>query len=83
MIMVGDKAPEKPLKKARLVLTRYSSNSPDFDGLVSSFKHVIDGLVDAGVIQNDKFENIGAPEYVWEKCGRRAGKITVEVFESL
>lgn len=81
VLMVGDKTPEKPLKKAKVSLTRHSSSSPDFDGLVSSFKHVLDGLIDAGVILNDRFENIGAPEYVWEKSGRRAGKITIEVWE--
>lgn len=81
VMMVGDKCPEKPLKKARLILTRHSSSNPDFDGLVSSFKAPIDGLVDAGVIENDRFENIGAPEYVWQKTGRRGGKITIEVLE--
>lgn len=70
----------KPLEKARLVLTRYSSTSPDADGLVSGFKHVIDGLVKAGVLANDKFTNIGMPDYRWEKCKKGQGKIRVEVY---
>lgn len=78
---IGHRRPPKPLKKAKITLTRHSSVSPDFDGLVSSFKHILDGLIDAKVIQNDKFENIGAPEYVWEKTGRRAGRVTIEVLE--
>ena len=36
---------EQPLEKAHLRLTRFSSIEPDPDGLVISFKHVIDGLV--------------------------------------
>lgn len=73
--------PDKPLAKARLTLTRFSSSCPDSDGLVSSFKHVIDGLVEAGVLVNDKFENIGMPVYQWEKCPPRKGFVRVMVEE--
>ena len=73
------KRPERPLQKAKLTLVRHSSMPPDFDGLVSGFKHVIDGLIDAQVIVNDKFENIGQPEYRWEKAPQRNGFITVKV----
>jgi hypothetical protein len=73
------KKPPSPLQKARLTLTRWSSVRPDHDGLVSSFKHVIDGLVDAGVLVNDKFENIGQPDYRWEKAPQGKGFITVVV----
>lgn len=67
------------LYKAKLTLTRYSSVSPDPDGLVSSFKHVIDGLVLGGVIVNDRFENISMPDYRWVKCKPKEGKIHVVV----
>ena len=73
--------PPKPLQKARLILIRASSSSPDADGLVSSFKHVIDGLVKASILVNDKFENIGMPEYKWEKVPKNQGKIKVKVEE--
>lgn len=73
--------PEHALFKAKLTLTRYSSKEIDYDGLVSSFKHVIDGLVEAGVLVNDKLENIGVPVYKWEKCSPKAGHITVRVEE--
>lgn len=73
--------PSKPLAKAKLVLTRFSSRSPDFDGLVSGFKHCIDGLKEAGIILDDKFDNIGQPEYKWEKVGPRNGKVIIEVYE--
>lgn len=68
-----------PLKKAQLILTRVSAVSPDSDGLVSSFKWVIDGLVRAGVLVNDGYGNIGMPEYRWEKGSRGQGKIRVVV----
>lgn len=71
--------PPEPLAKAKLTLTRLSSTEPDFDGLVSSFKHVIDGLIAAGIIENDKTENIGRPDYLWERGKRGEGKIRVRV----
>ena len=73
--------PLKPLSKARLVLTRYSSSEPDADGLVSSFKHILDGLVEAGVLENDRRANIGMPDYRWEKCKPKQGRVRVEVEE--
>lgn len=71
----------KPLARAKLTLTRHSSAEPDFDGLVSGFKHVIDGLIEVGVIANDKRENIGIPDYQWIKCARNEGKIEIIVEE--
>ena len=73
------KRPTTPLTKAHLILTRCSAKEPDFDGLVSSFKACIDGLVDAKIIENDKTENIGQPEYVWEKAKPKQGLIRIEV----
>lgn len=79
VVTLNGYAPETPFKRAKLTLTRHSSQEPDFDGLVSGFKHVIDGLIEAGVIENDKRENIGVPEYRWQKTGRGAGFIEVKV----
>jgi hypothetical protein len=73
--------PVKPLPKARLILTRISSNQPDFDGLTSSFKPVLDGLKMARIIEDDSPTNIGYPTYRWEKGKRNAGLIQVQVFE--
>lgn len=78
---IGIDGPDKPLSKAKLTLTRVSSKAPDSDGLVSSFKHVIDGLVRAGVLVDDKFENIGMPDYRWLQCPMKQGKIVVKVEE--
>ncbi len=71
--------PATPLSKAKLTLTRFSSVSPDPDGLVSGFKTIVDSLVIGGVLQNDKFTNIGMPDYRWEKVKPGAGKVRVIV----
>lgn len=68
------------LEKCRLELIRHSSKEPDFDGLVSSFKHIIDGLVYAKVMIDDKPSVIGSPEFKWVKVPHRHGKITIRVF---
>lgn len=70
-----------PIAEPRLTLTRFSTREPDFDGLVSSFKHVIDGLVEAGAILDDKVSIIGQPTYLWEKAKPKQGKIKVRVEE--
>lgn len=76
---VQSKAPKKPFFKAKLTLIRYSSREPDFDGLVSSFKHIIDGLIHAGILENDKQENIGQPVYQWAKAKPKQGRIFVRI----
>jgi Holliday junction resolvase RusA-like endonuclease len=73
--------PPKPLKLAKLTLTRCSSSEPDFDGLVSGFKGIIDSLVRAGVLENDKPSNIGTSVYLWEQASPGKGKIKVAVEE--
>lgn len=75
-------APKEPLKKATLTLTRRSAVEPDFDGTVSSFKHILDGLVDAGVIVDDKPSIIGQPTYKWEKVSKNLGHVHVIVEET-
>lgn len=70
--------PEKPFKHAMLTLTRHSSSEPDYDGLVSSFKHIIDGLVESHVLIDDRMSNITST-YLWEKIGPKKGHITVKV----
>ena len=78
---VGKNKPALSLSLARLILIRFSTTEPDFDGLVSSFKPVIDGLINCSVLQNDRFENIGQPIYGWEKSTRKNSGITVRVQE--
>lgn len=71
--------PHKPLVKAKLTLTRFSSVCPDFDGLCSSFKHPVDGLIKAGIIIDDKMSVIGQPNYKWEKAAPKKGRIKIKV----
>jgi Holliday junction resolvase RusA-like endonuclease len=76
-----NRKPPTALQKAKVVLVRGSSTCPDYDGLVSSFKHVLDALVEAEVLENDRMDNIGVPEYKWEKAPRELGYIRVRVEE--
>jgi Holliday junction resolvase RusA-like endonuclease len=80
-LLVVGKRPASPLKRARLTLIRCSSTRPDSDGLVSSFKHVIDGLVEARVLENDRYENIGFPNYAWEKAPSGKGHCKIRIEE--
>jgi hypothetical protein len=77
------KRPQKPLKTARIAYIRHSSVEPDFDGLVSTFKHIQDGLILAGIIENDKPSNIGQPSFRWfrEKPGKGFVEVLVEELE--
>lgn len=70
---------ELPLAQAKLRLTRYSAREPDYDGLVASFKYIVDALVDGGVIADDKPSVIGQPEYRWEHAPPKHGRVRVEV----
>lgn len=81
LLAVGNHKPRSPLTRARLRLTRYSSFCPDSDGLVSGFKAIIDGLVACKVLLDDRFKNIGMPDYRWEKAKPGAGFVRVEVWE--
>src|SRR5690242_1014266 len=67
---IGGFIPRQPLKKAKLTLTRFSSSAIDPDNLAISFKSTVDSLVDCRVLAGDKLENIGMPEYRWEKAER-------------
>lgn len=78
-LLVGVKKPEKPLDVAKLTLTRVSTKAPDYDNLVSSFKPVIDGLISAGVLKDDKFTLQVNPTYRHQTCGPKDGHILVKV----
>ena len=68
--------------RARLRLTRCTAGrGPDYDNLVQSFKHIIDGLVKCGLLLDDTPAVIGQPEYRWEKVKRGEAHVIVEVFE--
>lgn len=71
--------PAQPMLSASIELIRHSSTQPDFDNLVISFKWILDGLIDAGVIVSDKPSVIGQPVYQWEKAAPKKGFIEVRV----
>lgn len=73
--------PPEPLKAARVTIVRHSSVCPDFDGMVSAGKHLIDGLKQAGIIVDDKMSVIGQPTYEWVKAPPKKGFITIKVEE--
>lgn len=50
--------PKKPIQKARVRLTRYSSGTLDRDNMYFTFKPIIDGLVNAGIIIDDGFDQV-------------------------
>ncbi len=72
----------KPLERVKLTLIRGSTRECDYDNLVASFKPVIDGLMDAGVITDDNSKIVCQRQYIWEKAKAKAGYIIVFV-ESL
>ena len=78
---IGSRLPDKPLTKAKLVFTRFSSKESDFDNLVGSFKFVTDALTKLGVILDDKPSIIGSPTFNWVKTRPKQGKIIVEIIE--
>lgn len=75
--------PKKPLEKFELILVRYSSTEPDYDGLVRGFKSVIDGLKHCQVIADDRLSNTGKWLCDWQKTKPKQGKIFVRVREKL
>lgn len=80
-VMMNGGLPKEPLTKARLTCIRMSSNEPDYDGLVSGFKPVIDALVEIGVLKSDKPSCI-TTTYLWEKGQPKFGRIRVRVEEA-
>lgn len=73
--------PPEPLTSCRIIATRYSGSEPDYDNLAHSFKSVIDGLKDAGVIKDDKPSIVLERKYLWERVPKKMGKIKVIVEE--
>lgn len=76
------KKPPQPLRRAALNLTRFGSRYMDADGLVASFKHVVDALVTAGILTDDSWEVIGMPIYDQKIVARGKGRIRIEILEA-
>lgn len=81
MLVNRQSPPPRPLNKAKITLTRYSSRSPDYDGLVISFKPLIDALKNHLIISDDSMKVIGKPVYEWVQVRPREGRIKIVVEE--
>lgn len=75
---VFDNLPKRPMDKANLRLVRHSSSEPDYDGLVSGFKYIIDALVAHKVLVGDRPSNI-SPTYHWRKSKRSEGYVEITI----
>lgn len=72
--------PEAPLERARVTITRCSAGpEPDFDNLASGAKFLLDGLVKAGVLKDDRPNCIGQPILLWERAPRGRGSVRISV----
>ena len=69
---------DAPMEKAKILFIRRSTREPDYDGLTGSFKFVLDGLVKAGVLIDDK-PSVVDVTYKWEKSKRVDQGIFVQV----
>lgn len=73
-----DLLPATPYKKAEITFTRCSAALPDHDNLAISFKNVLDGLVEAGLIEDDSPKHVEL-SYGWEKAKALHGHIRIQV----
>ena len=79
-VVLGDHyLPDEPLKRVRMRCERYSTREPDWDNLVASFKCIRDGLVEVGVMVDDKPSVLIASEHRGAKAKRGEGRIRVRV----
>lgn len=61
--------PEHPFSKAEITFTRCSPYQCDYDGLVGSFKPVLDALVKCELLEDDSPQHVNC-SYLWEKTPR-------------
>lgn len=73
--------PSVPLTSVEVYGVRHSSQIPDRINTWYSFKCVVDGLIEAGVILNDSPHVIIRENYTWEYAPPSAGFISVRVLQ--
>ena len=82
LMLLARQRPAEPLDVAQVICTRESVKEPDYDNLVISFKPLIDGLVWAKLLADDKPGNFvgGQPIYRWLKApSRKAQRVVIQV----
>jgi len=71
--------PPEPFDRALVIYTRCCGyKEPDYDNLVSSWKWIQDGMVEAGLLGEDRRSNI-EPYYLWERAKPSEKRIRVQV----
>lgn len=71
--------PDEPLARVRMRCERFSHREPDWDNLVASFKPIRDGLVEIGVMIDDKPSVLVVCEHRWSKAKRGEGRVRVRL----
>jgi len=69
--MLADKRPDFPLKRAKIKIVRYFYRELDFDGLVGSFKPIVDSLIHAGIIIDDNWKCLGSWDVDQKYCSKK------------
>lgn len=80
-VSAKSRRPPSPLKKVKLWVTRCSSVRTDFGNRVGAAKPILDGLVDAGIIDDDNDDVIIEQHYLHENVAKGKGKMRVRVEE--
>lgn len=81
--MVRNRLPVKPLTKARITIVRHFWRSLDYDGLVGSMKPIVDALVSAGVLIDDKYSVTGPWNVTQEFRPKSAGPLLTVCVEEV
>ena len=76
-VLADGRVPEKPLDRVEMLCERHSTREPDYDNLVASFKPIRDGLVEMGLLIDDKPTILVKCEHRWVKASRGAGKVRI------
>lgn len=77
-VLAAGGKPSQPLDRAFIRCVRYSSAKPDEDNLYYSFKPLIDGLKQCGVIAEDN-PDVVKREVEWSRTPGKQGYVTIEV----
>lgn len=85
--LVGRRRPwmQGPLRRAHLLVTRHSSVMADRANIAIAAKPLVDGLVRARVLANDRPSELVTERYEWKQAPRGKGfteLIVVESFEN-
>ena len=71
--------PDVPFARACVLYERHcGTRRPDRDNLVSGFKWIQDGLVLAGLLEDDREENIYA-YHGWHPASKKDKRVTVSI----